>query len=531
MAINFTTAASQSIEVTLSTPISIPCCISCRAVTPAYQTNFAPYVAVVDALPIPGNSVSIRMGNQDPGDLLMAEAFDGASHAAFDLSPPAPSATAYHSLMGRFATATLRQIWVDGVLEGSNLVTDGATGMDIVRVNQFTTNGGDITICEIAIWDADLSVSERNQVFEGFNPRFIRPQDLVLYWPGYVRDDVVIDYSGNENHGTVLGGTQADHAPVSPIWWFGRGNFVPDLAETLELETTIAPDVDVTPNLSEVAGLTSTITPDVDVTPPNVAQAALEDSIDPDVVLTPNLGEARFLEQTIDADLTVTPDATEAQALENTVAPDTLLTPDATEIDQLAQTIAPDLLITPDATVLGALETTVTIDVLLTPDLTIAAEDSLDNLVEADVTVTPDLRAFLALLVSIDPEVTVTPNLTALMALETAVGIDLLVTPDLGLARSLATTIAPEVVLTPDLEIGAETALDNQVLADLGITSDLSVVLALETTVGIDLLLTPNLGAVGLVTVVDLGFQSYIQTEVGRRSYIAPEVGRRSHVN
>lgn len=112
--------------------------------------------------------------------------------------------------LGVAASATSRYAYLNGVASAESTTSRIPVSVDRVCVGvtaDGTPNGffaGALGV--VAVWSAALTAAEAKRLARGLDPRFVRPQSLVAYWPLYGRHDPENDLVGS-NTLTVTGTT------------------------------------------------------------------------------------------------------------------------------------------------------------------------------------------------------------------------------------------------------------------------------------------------------------------------------------
>ena len=124
---------------------------------------------------------------------------------------------AWHNFCGVHADATTHAIYLNGGGKGTNAASITGHTLDRITIGAQGTassfyNPWGGRIAEIAIWSADLTDAEVAILGLGYSPLFVRPANLVAYFP-LIRD--TRDIIGNLSLTTVGSPTVAtDHPPV-----------------------------------------------------------------------------------------------------------------------------------------------------------------------------------------------------------------------------------------------------------------------------------------------------------------------------
>ena len=93
----------------------------------------------------------------------------------------------WHHGCAVFKTTTSREIYLDGGNKGTNSTSVAVNSYSRTAIGFFadSTPSGyvDGKMAEAAIWDTDLTAVEVAILAKGYSPLFVRPQNLVAYWP------------------------------------------------------------------------------------------------------------------------------------------------------------------------------------------------------------------------------------------------------------------------------------------------------------------------------------------------------------
>ena len=125
------------------------------------------------------------------GDPIAFQAVAGGG-AANAVTSTGFSADTWHHACGVAVSAIDRAVFIDGGSRGTNVTSRTPLNADRITIGGL----GDSTptlymsgaIAEAAFWNVALSDAEVALLAKGFSPLFIRPQNLVAYWP-LIRDD------------------------------------------------------------------------------------------------------------------------------------------------------------------------------------------------------------------------------------------------------------------------------------------------------------------------------------------------------
>jgi len=105
-----------------------------------------------------------------------------------------------------------KSAFIDGGSKSTNVNAQTPTTHDEFSIGELS-NGGDNfhgLIAEAAMWDAALTDAQVAILALGYSPLFVRPQNLLAYWPLVGRTSPEIDTVGGNNL-TVTGATAAAH--------------------------------------------------------------------------------------------------------------------------------------------------------------------------------------------------------------------------------------------------------------------------------------------------------------------------------
>lgn len=127
------------------------------------------------------------------------------------------SASTWHHACGVFAAAADRAAFIDGGSKGTNTQSTSPAGLDATAIGRLETstpaNHMSGMIAEAAIWDVALTDAEVALLAAGYSPLFVRPQNLVAYWPLIGRTSPEIDPIGKFEM-TVTGAVVAAHPRI-----------------------------------------------------------------------------------------------------------------------------------------------------------------------------------------------------------------------------------------------------------------------------------------------------------------------------
>lgn len=156
------------------------------------------------------------------GNVIRASAVpDGGGAGADAVGTTAVSDTArWYHVVGVFASATSRKVYVDGVPDGTNTTSITTTSLNRFAIGArgfpvptwgVYANG---KISEVSVWNVALSDSEISQLAEGANPQWIQRSSLQSYVPLCTDLSPDIDITGSTIGLTNSPSASLDHPPV-----------------------------------------------------------------------------------------------------------------------------------------------------------------------------------------------------------------------------------------------------------------------------------------------------------------------------
>lgn len=127
-------------------------------------------------------------------------------------------ANTWHHACGVFASSTDRRVYLDGGSKGSNTAAASASPPNTVTLGTRYAVAGrgqylSGLIARAAIWSVALTDDEVALLATGVDPRTVRPDALLRYWPLRYPGAVEYDEVGTGDL-TVSGGTQAEDPPL-----------------------------------------------------------------------------------------------------------------------------------------------------------------------------------------------------------------------------------------------------------------------------------------------------------------------------
>lgn len=198
MARLFDDASSEYLRVE-STPITgTPVTMACWFYSDTITQN--QYLLSVGDKDVTSRFYGIRAGGGDAGDPVQAirVAAEGGNTCA---TTTGYSANTWHHACGVYSADDAVAAFLDGGGKNTGGGTFTPAGWDSVSIAtssdstpSFFTSG---RIAEAALWNVALTDAEVAILAEGYSPLFVRPQNLMAYWP-LIRDtddDIVGGYS------------------------------------------------------------------------------------------------------------------------------------------------------------------------------------------------------------------------------------------------------------------------------------------------------------------------------------------------
>lgn len=129
-----------------------------------------------------------------------------------------------HHAVAVFTSSTLRDIYFDGVWEGTNTLTINPSGGNRTRIGRRPAGDFQLlgSVGEVGVWDAALSANEIASLYDGTPTWMIRSSNLQMFIP--LREAVsggANDQSGWARHFTTVSTPTADFGypiPMGPPW-------------------------------------------------------------------------------------------------------------------------------------------------------------------------------------------------------------------------------------------------------------------------------------------------------------------------
>jgi len=155
---------------------------------PGDDTTLGTLMAVADSSAVSNQFHALLLAGTEPGDPVMAWSYGTGN--GFALSSSGVTLGTWHHACGVWTATNNRAVLLDGGSKGTNATASTATGLEWISAGDtwrgtapqhsyyFTGN-----IAEMAMWDVALTDAEVAVLAAGYSPIFVRPQNLVAYWP------------------------------------------------------------------------------------------------------------------------------------------------------------------------------------------------------------------------------------------------------------------------------------------------------------------------------------------------------------
>lgn len=119
-----------------------------------------------------------------------------------------------------FASATSRTAVLNGITDGTNTTSRVPSGINQITIGleRGSSTGGALSvgaICDVALWNTDLTEAECKLLYNGASPTQIRAQNLVRYYPLPCENinGPVLDEWSSHSHLTTTGTVQGWNDP------------------------------------------------------------------------------------------------------------------------------------------------------------------------------------------------------------------------------------------------------------------------------------------------------------------------------
>ena len=184
-----------------------------------FRSNDATTAQTIISLGVSGSDtdrIQLQMEGTVAGDILRLSV-NAANPSSFADSTTGMTANKWHHGCGSDDGTTL-SCYIDGGSKGTASSDDDPSGLDVTYIGTRRLSGslggywsGDLAEC--AIWNVVLSDAEVAELATGVCPLFVRPDNLVAYWPVIGAQSPEPDWVGGYNM-TVSGATKSDHPRI-----------------------------------------------------------------------------------------------------------------------------------------------------------------------------------------------------------------------------------------------------------------------------------------------------------------------------
>jgi len=158
---------------------------------------------------------ALGINGSEAGDPVQAWKRGGSSSVA--RTTTTPSINTWHHACGTFASATSTIAYLDGAGKHEETTSITPSSIDVTAVGGIRdVSPGQYwsgLIAEIALWNVTLTDAEVAILAVGYSPLFVRPGNLVNYWPLIGRTSPEIDVVGGVNF-TLTGTVVANHPRI-----------------------------------------------------------------------------------------------------------------------------------------------------------------------------------------------------------------------------------------------------------------------------------------------------------------------------
>ena len=165
-------------------------------------------------------------GGDVVGDPIRAQTDSGGT--AIASTSTSPSLNVWNHACGVWAGNQDRRVYLNGAGKGTNVADSksiGAVDRTAIGGSRDSTPSAHFSglLAEIAVWNVALTDAEVLILAAGYSPLFVRPQNLVSYWPVIGRTSPEIELIGGVNltvTTAVVGAHPAVLYPTQPISGF-----------------------------------------------------------------------------------------------------------------------------------------------------------------------------------------------------------------------------------------------------------------------------------------------------------------------
>ena len=436
-------------------------------------------------------SYRIIIAGGSAGDPVRVSKVNDAGSAAQADSTTGYSTGVWHHACGVFTSNTSRTAYIDGGSSATNTTNITNPTPDAFRIGYQQHSGAASAyfsgmLAHAAIWNVALTAAEVASLAKGIDPRLIRPDALIAYWPLIGRTSPEIDIVGKFDL-TLTGTPTAADGPrifmprrrriwvpgdaTGAVLKTGADTLTPALTETPTLLSASTLADSLTPALADAAAVQAALSGADTLTPALTEATTLLVALSGADTLTPALAETAILLGLIDRIDTLTPALSESATLLVSVGASDTLTPSLAELATLL--VALDATDTLTPALAEALDLLARLDRgdALTPALVETA--TLLGLIARTDTLTPTLAEAATLLAALDATDTLAPNLAEAVAVLVAVtGADTL-TP--ALADTAAVLAIIGLAATPALQFVVPAATRGFIIPAPGRAFDIPV--------------------------------------------------------
>lgn len=198
----FNRASSQYLEIAqpvlTTTPISMACWF--------YSDDLSVRQTLIEITDYDGSDedeFSLLLRGDYAGDNIQAHIGAASSFAHADTTT-GPSVNTWNHACAVFASSDDRRVYLNGGSKGTDTTNLTPTALSHTHISVYVTDSTEYyylsgRAAEAAIWNVDLTDAEVAILARGYSPLFVRPQNLIAYWPLSSKwgDQ---DISGNQNN-------------------------------------------------------------------------------------------------------------------------------------------------------------------------------------------------------------------------------------------------------------------------------------------------------------------------------------------
>ena len=190
----------------------------------------------------------LRAAFHSGGDPAECSSMGGSGQFKKALSSTGMSLNTWHHVLGSYTQNTLREVWLDGAGHVQNTSGTTPTGLDRLGIGkaayQSPSHQIDGQIAHVAFWDAALGADDAAVLAAGYSPLFVKPANLVAYYPLYDTASPSIDIVGGynatwQNTPAVSPSDPPVRMPVLPILGQSAGAAPPGLSIPVAMSTRL----------------------------------------------------------------------------------------------------------------------------------------------------------------------------------------------------------------------------------------------------------------------------------------------------